>query len=123
MMEIQPFRGKHYDADCRKCETSFRGSLKQVTEVREAHNARLHPRRHHREQRRLEILAEISGGPMLEVFMHADPLEAGGWDHALPFEVPPLDRARLKEEGLLPVAPEEYRREFPVGREKETHDG
>lgn len=121
MMEILPFKGKHYDAACEKCETYYRGSYKQATEVRETHNQRLHPRRWRKLQRRLEILDQLSwtlSAARMQDF--ADPLLEGGWDHALPFAVPPLERARLKEEGLLPVAPEEYRREFPTGREKET---
>jgi hypothetical protein len=111
MMEIKPFRGKHYDAECEKCETYYRGSYKQVSEVRETHNARLHPRRWRKLLRRLEILAELNG-VMKDVFDHAETPGRDEWDHALPFWAPPLERARLKEEGLLPVAPEQYRREF-----------
>jgi len=115
MMEILPWKGKHYDATCAKCETSYRGSYKQVTEVQLAHNQRLHPRRHRRLLRRLEILDEVNTDLMREVFLHADTPGTDPWEGALPFNPPPLERARLKEEGLLPVAPEEYRREFPKG--------
>lgn len=102
MMEVQPFRGKHYDADCRQCDTSYRGSYKQANAVREDHNERLHPRRWRRHLRRLEILDELqSSGMMRESIDFADPVLAGGWDHALPFDVPPLKRGRLKEEGLI----------------------
>lgn len=100
MMEVQPFRGKHYDADCRQCDTSYRGSYKQANEVRETHNARLHPRRWRRYLRRLEILDELQdslrAGRLQDIQDGVDP-----WSVALPFDVPPLRRARLKEEGLI----------------------
>lgn len=104
MMEIMPFHGKHYDADCRTCAVSYRGSYKQATEFRAEHNQRMHPRRWRRMQRRLEILAELQSSVRElrpQDFADARSMQHS-WDGALAFAVPPLERGRLKAEGLLP---------------------
>lgn len=96
-------------------------ALVDLERHRAEHNAERHPRRWRRHQRRLEVLDELQAhlkdDRAIEMTART---ENRDWAAALPFKVPPLERARLKEEGLLPGAPEEYRREFPAVEEKET---